>query len=104
MSTNIAETSVTIAGVRFVVDCGLVKQRNYKNTTGIDSLEVTAISKNAATQRAGRAGREAPGKCFRVFTEETFQAMDEVTVPEILRCNLSGVILSLKAIGIEDVS
>lgn len=68
LSTNIAETSVTIAGVRFVVDCGLVKQRAYKNTTGVDSLVVTSISKNSATQRAGRAGREAPGKCFRIYT------------------------------------
>jgi len=67
-------------------------------------LQVTAISKSAATQRAGRAGREAPGKCFRVYTADTFAKMDEVTVPEILRCNLAGVILSLKAIGIEDVS
>ena len=57
LSTNIAETSVTIPGVKYVVDCGLVKQRAFKNTTGVDALQVTAISQNAATQRAGRAGR-----------------------------------------------
>lgn len=104
LSTNIAETSVTIPGVRYVVDCGKVKQRNYRNTTGVDQLVVTPISKNSATQRAGRAGREAPGKCFRIYTEDTFQTLAENTVPEILRCNLSGVILQLKALGIKDLT
>jgi HrpA-like RNA helicase len=65
---------------------------------------VTSISKQSATQRAGRAGREAPGKCFRIFTEKTYQELNEVTVPEILRCNLSSVILSLKALGITNIS
>ena len=104
LSTNIAETSVTIPGVKYVVDCGLVKQRVFKNTTGVDALQVTTISKSSATQRAGRAGRVGPGKCFRVYSEETHDQFQEVTTPEILRCNLSGVILSLKAIGIKDVS
>ena len=57
-----------------------------------------------ATLRAGRAGREAPGKCFRIYTEDTFQTLAENTVPEILRCNLSGVILQLKALGIKDLT
>ena len=87
-----------------MVDSGLVKQRTFKNTTGVDALVVTAISQNSATQRAGRAGRLAPGKCFRLFTEATYADLDETTVPEILRCNLAGVILALKAIGIADVS
>lgn len=104
ISTNIAETSVTIPGVRYVVDCGLVKQKAYQNTTGVDSLQVTAVSQAQATQRAGRAGREGPGKCFRIYSKETFDGLLEVTVPEILRCNLAGVILSLKAIGIADVT
>lgn len=104
LSTNIAETSVTIPGVRYVVDAGLVKQKAFQSTTGVDSLQVTAVSKAQATQRAGRAGREGPGKCFRIFSRETFDGLLEVTVPEILRCNLAGVILSLKAIGISDVS
>lgn len=104
ISTNIAETSVTIPGVRFVVDCGLVKQKAFQNTTGVDSLQVTAVSQAQATQRAGRAGREGPGKCFRIYTQSTFDNLLEVTVPEMLRCNLAGVILSLKAIGISDVS
>eukprot|EP00347_Sterkiella_histriomuscorum_P000505 403375592 len=104
LSTNIAETSVTISGVRYVIDSGFVKIRTYKNSTGIDALKVEAISKNSATQRAGRAGRERPGKCFRLYTEESFQEMEASTIPEIMRCNLSGVILNLKAIGINDVS
>jgi HrpA-like RNA helicase len=104
LSTNIAETSVTIPGIRYVVDSGLAKIRSYKNSTGIDTLKVEAISKNSATQRAGRAGREAAGKCFRLYSEETLSTLDENTIPEILRCNLSGVILNLKAIGIKDVS
>ena len=104
LSTNIAETSVTIPGIRFVIDSGLVKIRTYKNSTGIDALKVEAISKNSSTQRAGRAGRETSGKCFRLYAEDTYENLEENTVPEILRCNLSGVILSLKAIGIKDVS
>jgi HrpA-like RNA helicase len=104
LSTNIAETSVTIPGIRFVIDSGLVKIRTYKNSTGIDALKIEAVSKNSSTQRAGRAGREAPGKCFRLYSEETFSQLEDQTIPEILRCNLSGVILNLKAIGIKDVS
>ncbi len=72
LSTNIAETSVTIPGIRFVIDSGLIKIRTYKNSTGIDALKIEAVSKNSSTQRAGRAGREAPGKCFRLYSEETF--------------------------------
>jgi len=73
ISTNIAETSVTIPGIKFVVDSGLSKIRTYKNSTGVDSLKVMPISKNSSTQRAGRAGREqAGGKCFRIFTEKSF--------------------------------
>jgi HrpA-like RNA helicase len=105
LSTNIAETSVTIPGIKYVVDSGLQKIRTYKSSTGVDSLKVMPISKNSATQRAGRAGREqAGGKCFRVFTEQSFNQLEETTLPEILRCNLSSIILNLKAIGIQDVS
>ncbi len=67
-------------------------------------MRVEPISKNSAVQRAGRAGRERSGKCFRLFNEESFESLEEVTIPEIMRCNLSGVILSLKAMGIKDVS
>ena len=105
LSTNIAETSVTIPGIKYVVDCGLSKIRTFKNSTGVDALKITPISQNSATQRAGRAGREqAGGKCFRIYTEESHAELVENTIPEILRCNLSGIILSLKAMGISDVS
>lgn len=104
MATNIAETSVTIPGTKYVVDCGLHKIKSYHNSTGVDSLKVTPISKFSATQRAGRAGREqAGGKCFRLYTEDSFNALELNTLPEMLRCNLSGVILNLKAMGIKDV-
>ena len=105
LSTNIAETSVTIPGIKYVVDCGLQKIRTYKTSTGVDSLKVLPISKNSAIQRAGRAGRECGGgKCFRIFTEESLEQLVDNTKPEILRCNLSGIILNLKAMGIDDVS
>ena len=104
LATNIAETSVTINGIRYIVDTGLCKIKTYQATTGIDTLKITAISKNSATQRAGRAGREAPGKCFRLFTEEIYNEMATSTPPEIFRTNLSRVIIQLKAMGINDVS
>ena len=95
---------MTIPGIRYVIDSGLVKIRSYKNSTGIDTLKVEPLSKNSSVQRAGRAGREAPGKCFRLYSEQTMETLQDNTVPEILRCNLSGIILNLKAIGIKDVS
>jgi len=79
LSTNIAETSVTISGMRYVIDCGFVKVRDFKNA--IDSLRVVPVSQDSATQRAGRAGREGPGKCFRLFTKEEFKTLDSHTVP-----------------------
>eukprot|EP00727_Mastigamoeba_balamuthi_P012192 m51a1_g7596 putative atp-dependent rna helicase dhx8 (652) ;mRNA; f:224239-227355 len=103
LATNIAETSITISGVRYVVDCGLVKARGYNSKIKIESLMVVPVSKAQARQRAGRAGREAPGKCFRLYTEEVFMGLKENTVPEIKRCNLSTVVLQLKALGVDDV-
>lgn len=103
VSTNIAEASVTIDGISFVIDCGFVKLRAYNPSTGIDSLTVTSISKAAATQRAGRAGRTKPGKCFRLYTEQNFEAMDATTIPEIQRANLAPLILQLKALGIDNI-
>eukprot|EP00762_Andalucia_godoyi_P002115 ANDGO_02553.mRNA.1 ATP-dependent RNA helicase dhx8 len=104
IATNIAETSVTITGVRYVVDSGFVKARTYFARTGLDTLLTVPISRAAARQRMGRAGREALGKCYRLFTEEAyFSDMSAETIPEIKRCNLSHVILQLKSIGIDDV-
>eukprot|EP01018_Ginkgo_biloba_P026806 Gb_11931 [translate_table: standard] len=103
LATNIAETSVTIPGIRYVIDPGLVKARAYNPRIGMESLVVIPVSKAQALQRSGRAGREAPGKCFRLYTEEEFEKLADSTVPEIKRCNLSNVVLQLKALGIDDV-
>jgi ATP-dependent RNA helicase DDX35 len=102
-STNIAEASVTINGIVYVVDCGFVKLRVYNPQTGIETLTATPVSKAAAVQRAGRAGRTKPGKCFRLYTEESFRALPDANVPEIQRSNLAPFILQLKALGIDNV-
>ncbi|XP_020284951.1 putative ATP-dependent RNA helicase DHX33 [Pseudomyrmex gracilis] len=101
ISTNIAETSVTIGGIRYVIDSGVVKVRTHHPTTGLDMLRVEKVSKAQAWQRTGRAGREAPGKCYRVFTLQEFEKMKEMPVPEIQRCSLAGVALQLLAISID---
>ncbi|KAK3314970.1 P-loop containing nucleoside triphosphate hydrolase protein [Apodospora peruviana] len=102
-STNIAEASVTIDGIVYVIDCGFVKLRAYDPRTGIDSLTATPVSRASAAQRAGRAGRTRPGKCFRLYTEEAYQALPDANVPEIQRSNLAPFILQLKALGIDNV-
>jgi len=104
LSTNVAETSITIKGIKYVVDTGLVKMKTYSSLTGTDSLKIYPISQNSSVQRAGRAGRESAGKCFRLYTQESCQKLEKNTQPEILRCNLSNIILQLKAIGVKNVS
>jgi ATP-dependent RNA helicase DHX8/PRP22 len=96
LATNIAESSITLPGVKFVVDPGQAKQRCYRAQTGMESLVVRPISQQQAGQRAGRAGREGPGKCFRLFREDDFLALRAAAVPEIMRCNLATVALQLK--------
>ncbi|EGY16821.1 Pre-mRNA-splicing factor ATP-dependent RNA helicase prp22 like protein [Verticillium longisporum] len=104
IATNIAETSITIDNIYFVVDPGFVKQNAYDPKLGMDSLVVTPISQAQANQRAGRAGRTGPGKCFRLYTEAAYQSeMLPTTIPEIQRQNLSHTILMLKAMGINDL-
>ncbi|KAK5683972.1 DEAH-box ATP-dependent RNA helicase prp22 [Elasticomyces elasticus] len=104
IATNIAETSITIDGIYFVVDPGFVKQTAYDAKLGMDRLQVTPISQAQAKQRAGRAGRTGPGKCFRLYTENAFQnEMLPTTIPEIQRQNLANTILMLKAMGINDL-
>lgn len=103
-STNIAEASVTIEGIVYVVDCGFVKQRAYNPKTGIETLTATPISKASASQRAGRAGRTKPGKCYRLYTEANFDALPEANIPDIQRANLAPVVLQLKALGIDNVA
>lgn len=103
VSTNIAEASVTIDGIVYVIDCGFAKLRAYNPNTGIETLTAVPISKASATQRAGRAGRTKPGKCFRLYTEKSYEQLPEVTVPEIQRSNLAPVIMQLKALGIDNI-
>lgn len=104
IATNIAETSITIDHIYYVIDPGFVKQNAYDPKLGMDSLVVTPISQAQAKQRAGRAGRTGPGKCFRLYTEAAFQSeMLPTTIPEIQRQNLSHTILMLKAMGINDL-
>jgi len=103
VSTNIAEASVTIDGIVYVIDSGFVKLRAFNPKTGIETLTATPISKASATQRAGRAGRTKPGKCYRLYTEAAYNAMPDATVPEIQRSNLAPTILQLKALGIDNV-
>jgi ATP-dependent RNA helicase DHR2 len=103
LSTNIAETSVTVPGVRFVVDSGKVKVKQFRNRLGLDSLLVKPISKSSAIQRKGRAGREAPGQCYRLYTEQDYKTLQEATTPEILRCDLSDAVLGMLARGIDDI-
>ena len=103
LATNIAEASVTIDGIVYVLDCGFVKLRAYNPQTAIETLTATPVSKASATQRAGRAGRTKPGKCYRLYTEEDFRALEEATIPEIQRSNLAPMILQLKALGIDNI-
>lgn len=104
IATNIAETSITIDGIYYVIDPGFSKQVAYDPKLGMDSLVVTPISQAQAKQRAGRAGRTGPGKCFRLYTEAAYESeMLPTSIPEIQRTNLAHTILMLKAMGINDL-
>jgi pre-mRNA-splicing factor ATP-dependent RNA helicase DHX16 len=104
LATNIAETSLTIDGICFVVDTGFCKQKSYNPRSGMESLIVTPVSRAAAEQRKGRAGRTQNGKCFRLFTMWAFQnELDEDTVPEIQRTNMGNVVLMLMSLGINNI-
>ncbi|KAJ2757767.1 ATP-dependent RNA helicase, partial [Coemansia nantahalensis] len=102
LATNIAETSLTIPGIRHVVDAGVHKVRGFDPRVG-ESLLVEPVSKSSARQRAGRAGREAPGFCYRLYTEADYAQLAEDAVPEIKRCQLTMVALQLKAAGVGNV-
>lgn len=104
VATNIAEASLTIDGIYYVIDPGFCKQNAYNPKMGMDSLVVTPISQASAKQRAGRAGRTGPGKCYRLYTEQAFRTeMLPAPIPEIQRTNLGNVVLQLKAMGINDL-
>ncbi|KAI4340255.1 hypothetical protein MLD38_025114 [Melastoma candidum] len=104
VATNIAETSLTIDGIVYVIDPGFSKQKVYNPRVRVESLLVSPISKASAHQRAGRAGRTQPGKCFRLYTERSFNNdLQPQTYPEILRSNLANTVLTLKKLGIDDL-
>lgn len=104
VSTNVAETSLTIDGIVYVVDPGFSKQKVYNPRSRVESLLVSPISRASAKQRSGRAGRTRPGKCFRLYTEQSFlRDLEEQTYPEILCSEMSGVVLTLLQLGIEDL-
>jgi len=104
LATNIAETSLTIDNIIYVIDPGFNKQNSYNARTGMESLTITPVSKASANQRAGRAGRVAAGKCFRLYTAWAYQhELEENPVPEIQRVNLGNVVLLLKSLGINDL-
>uniref|UniRef100_A0A0C9RQC4 RNA helicase n=1 Tax=Wollemia nobilis TaxID=56998 RepID=A0A0C9RQC4_9CONI len=104
VATNIAEASLTIDGIYYVVDPGFAKQNVYNPKLGLDSLVITPISQASAKQRAGRAGRTGPGKCYRLYTESAYRnEMLPTTVPEIQRINLGVTTLTMKAMGINDL-
>ncbi|KAI1251083.1 hypothetical protein MGN70_008144 [Eutypa lata] len=104
LATNIAETSLTIDGIVYVIDPGYVKENVFNPTTGMSNLIVVPCSRASASQRSGRAGRVGPGKCFRLYTKYAyFNEMDESTTPEIQRTNLNSIVLLLKSLGINQL-
>ncbi|KAF8555249.1 P-loop containing nucleoside triphosphate hydrolase protein [Imleria badia] len=104
VSTNVAETSLTIPGIRYVVDCGRAKERRYDATSCIQSFQVNWISKASAAQRAGRAGRTGPGHCYRLYSSALYEHhFEQFSQPEILRTPIEGVVLQMKSMGIDTV-
>lgn len=101
LSTNIAETSLTISGIKYVIDSGVVKRRHFDSKTGMDTLKVKKISQDQAWQRCGRAGRESEGSCYRAYTVDEFKQMQSSSTPEILRSNIAATILQLLSLGID---
>lgn len=99
LATNIAETSITIPGIVFVVDCGLAKEKVYTPGTAVETLQVQEISQSAARQRSGRAGRERAGECYRLYTQEAFKGLPLAGTPEIGRTDLAAAVLQLCAMG-----
>ena len=103
LSTNVAETSITVPGVRYVIDAGTARISRYSRRLKVQRLPIEPVSQASADQRAGRCGRVAPGICVRLYTEDDYDARPEFTEPEILRTNLASVILQMTAIGLGDV-
>ncbi|GFR01942.1 ATP-dependent RNA helicase DEAH12, chloroplastic [Trichonephila clavata] len=101
-STNCAETSVTIPGIKYVVDCGLVKESHYDSIRNMSIMSVSFISQSSAEQRRGRAGRTQVGKCYRLYSKKNYESMNKISEPEILRVNLGQALLKLMKLGIND--
>ena len=105
LATNVAETSITIPGIRYVFDCGRAKEKHYNAETGVQKFEIGWISKASATQRAGRAGRTGPGHCYRLYSSAVFESeFKEYAEPEIMRTPLEGIVLQLKSMGIPSIA
>ncbi|CAG8615222.1 8375_t:CDS:10 [Paraglomus brasilianum] len=105
VATNVAETSLTIPGIKYVVDCGKVKERQYDVNTGVQSYTINWTSKASADQRAGRAGRTGPGHCYRLYSSAVFNdQFPQFTLPEILRMPIEGVVLQMKSMNIDIVA
>lgn len=104
LATNVAETSLTIPGIKYVFDCGRSKEKQYDLTTGVQSYQIGWISKASANQRAGRAGRTGPGHCYRLYSSAVYEGeFAEYTDPEILRTPIEGVVLQMKSMGLHNV-
>ena len=103
LATNVAETSLTVPGIRYVVDTGVARISRYSSRTKVQRLPIEAISQASASQRSGRCGRVAAGVAIRLYSEEDFEGRPEFTDPEILRTNLASVILQMTALGLGDV-
>jgi ATP-dependent RNA helicase HrpA len=104
LATNVAETSLTVPGIRYVVDTGLARISRYSPRTKVQRLPIEPVSQASANQRKGRCGRVAPGICIRLYAEDDYEARPEYTDPEILRTNLASVILQMTALGLGDVA
>lgn len=104
LSTNVAETSLTIPGIKAVIDSGLARISRYIHRTGVQRLQIEKISQASARQRAGRCGRIAPGICIRLYGEDDFMAREEFTSPEIMRSSLAGVILTMLDLRLGDIA
>ena len=103
LSTNVAETSLTVPGITYVIDSGLARISRYSQRTKVQRLPIEPISQASASQRSGRSGRTAPGIAIRLFSEEDFEGRDEFTEPEILRTSLASVVLLMTSLGLGDV-
>ncbi|VDN19189.1 unnamed protein product [Gongylonema pulchrum] len=101
-TTNVAETSITIPGVRYIVDCGLAKVKKFDAVRRISVVDLDLISKVSAEQRAGRAGRTAPGVCFRLYSKKHFDGMTPTNNADIVLSNLAEVVLYMVSVGIEN--